>query len=159
MRGGRIPFLGTLRSQISVAYSLLFAVAFLLLNLSVTRLVGEFLISQRTNAQLEDARETAAQFSVPAAEKNASALYALSVRNADSWKGARAGSGYGRRGHGGFPFGAERAHTPPLRGAGRVVGKPERFARVSQGGTHPRRRKTRAGSPPTRIGRYTTPRP
>ncbi len=87
MRGGRIHLLSTLRGQIVVIYTLLFAIAFFFVNLSVTKLVGEFLISQRTDAQLHTVGGIASQFGKAAADKDAAELYALCVRNADDLSG------------------------------------------------------------------------
>ncbi len=87
MRGGRVRFLSTLRGQIVVIYTLLFAIAFFFVNLSVTKLVGEFLIAQRTDAQLQSVSEISSQFANAAANKDASELYVLCVRNADEFKG------------------------------------------------------------------------
>lgn len=87
MRGGRIHFLSTLRGQIVVIYTLLFAVAFFFVTLSVNNLVGEFLISQRTQAQLQAVDEVSSQFAKATADQNASQLYALCVKNANEFKG------------------------------------------------------------------------
>ena len=87
MRATKLHFLSTLRGQIAVIYTLLFAIAFFFINLSVTKLVGEFLVSQRTGAQSKTVSESATQFAFAASEKNAANLYALSVRNAGDLSG------------------------------------------------------------------------
>ncbi len=87
MRVTRLRILSTLRGQIVVIYTLLFAVAFFFINLSVTKLVGEFLISQRIDAQSQQINEAATQFAVATSEKNAVELYAQTLRNADELSG------------------------------------------------------------------------
>ena len=87
MRVGKFRILSTLRGQIVIIYTLLFAIAFFFIDLSVTKLVGEFLISQRIDAQSQKVNEAATQFALPASASDAAQMYALCVRNADDFSG------------------------------------------------------------------------
>ncbi len=87
MRVGKLRILSTLRGQIVIIYTLLFAVAFFFIDLSVTKLVGEFLISQRIDAQSQKVNESATQFALAVSENDAAQLYALAARNADDFSG------------------------------------------------------------------------
>jgi signal transduction histidine kinase len=87
LRVGRFRFLSTLRGQIVVIYTLLFAIAFFFVSLSVTKLVGEFLISQRTGAQLEAVKEIASQFGLPLTNRDSTSLYSLCLSNANGFSG------------------------------------------------------------------------
>lgn len=87
MRVGKFRLLATLRGQIVVIYTLLFLIAFFFVNLSLTRMVGEFLISQLTATQAQQVGEAATQFGAATANRDAADLYALCARNADDFSG------------------------------------------------------------------------
>ncbi len=85
MRGGKI--FGTIRGRIVVLYTLLFALAFFFVFLTVNQLVGNFLISQRTTTQSEQVENVAARLASYTANRDASDLYVQSVSAAQELGG------------------------------------------------------------------------
>lgn len=87
MRASKWKLFSTLRGRIVVVYTLLFACAFFFINLSVSQLVGGFLVSERTQSQRQLCMEVAARLSSTVAEQDAATMYALCVSLASELDG------------------------------------------------------------------------